>query len=164
MPAYLATSPILSDGAALMGAQLGKGLARHSDPAAGPPVQALGPLQSAGEKKRRKRRRKSKVDSLKREDSAKSSADEDMFPIEMSSDEEKEMDSSRWGGDYYNSEAHSAHVFKTVHFPFNVEVFSEFDAREFSWNTPMSDMFPIRPKFILRYTGHITPCWPKIKA
>ncbi|XP_048842443.1 phosphatidate phosphatase LPIN1-like isoform X2 [Brienomyrus brachyistius] len=95
VPAYLATSPILSDGAALMGAQLGKGLARHSDSPAGPPVQALGPLQSAGEKKRRKRRRKSKVDSLKREDSAKSSEAEDMFSIEMSSDEEKEMDSSR---------------------------------------------------------------------
>ncbi|XP_072558592.1 phosphatidate phosphatase LPIN1 isoform X1 [Paramormyrops kingsleyae] len=95
VPAYLATSPILSDGAALMGAQLGKGLARHSDPAAGPPIQALGPLQSAGEKKRRKRRRKSKVGSLKREDSAKSSEDEDMFSIEMSSDEEKEMDGSR---------------------------------------------------------------------
>ncbi|KAG7465652.1 hypothetical protein MATL_G00155790 [Megalops atlanticus] len=98
VPPYLATSPILSEGAALMEAQLGKGTCRNSDPAAGPPVQTLGPLQSAGEnglaKKRRKRRRKSKVESGRWEDSGDLSEEEDMFPIDMSSDEEKEAENS----------------------------------------------------------------------
>ncbi|KAJ8410266.1 hypothetical protein AAFF_G00202470 [Aldrovandia affinis] len=99
VPSYLATSPIMSEGAVLMSSQLGKGLARLSDPATGPSVQTLGALQSSGEngvvKKRRKRRRKSRVDSMKREDSGDHSENEDMFPIDMSSDEEKEPDSSR---------------------------------------------------------------------
>lgn len=50
-------------------------------------------------KKRRKKRRKSshKIDSLKREDVGDTSEDEDMFPIEISSEEEKEpMDNSRY--------------------------------------------------------------------
>ena len=45
---------------------------------------------------RRKRRRKSQLDSLKRDENMNTSEDEDMFPIEMSSDEEAEpLDSSR---------------------------------------------------------------------
>lgn len=51
-------------------------------------------------KKRRKKRRKSthKIDSLKREDThGDTSEDEDMFPIEISSEEEKEsLDNSRY--------------------------------------------------------------------
>lgn len=50
-------------------------------------------------KKRRKKRRKSthKLDSLKREDNGDTSEDEDMFLIEISSEEEKEpLDNSRY--------------------------------------------------------------------
>lgn len=50
-------------------------------------------------KKRRKKRRKSthKIDSLKREDNGDTSEDEDMFPIEISSDEENDLlDNSRY--------------------------------------------------------------------
>uniref|UniRef100_A0A8C9TLB1 phosphatidate phosphatase n=1 Tax=Scleropages formosus TaxID=113540 RepID=A0A8C9TLB1_SCLFO len=101
VPSYLATSPIISEGVALMGAQLGKGLTRLSDGGAvGPSIQTMGQLQGAGDngsmKKRRKRRRKCKVDSVKREDNEDNSEDEDLFPIDMSSDEEKELDGSRW--------------------------------------------------------------------
>lgn len=47
-------------------------------------------------KKRRKRRRKSQLDNLKRDESVNTSEDEDMFPIEMSSDEDTApMDGSR---------------------------------------------------------------------
>uniref|UniRef100_A0A8C9VZB6 phosphatidate phosphatase n=1 Tax=Scleropages formosus TaxID=113540 RepID=A0A8C9VZB6_SCLFO len=107
VPSYLATSPIISEGVALMGAQLGKGLTRLSDGGAvGPSIQTMGQLQGAGDngsmKKRRKRRRKCKVDSVKREDNEDNSEDEDLFPIDMSSDEEKELDGSRWvhGGQF----------------------------------------------------------------
>uniref|UniRef100_A0A672GU76 phosphatidate phosphatase n=1 Tax=Salarias fasciatus TaxID=181472 RepID=A0A672GU76_SALFA len=86
VPSYLATSPIMSDGVALMSSSLlGKG--------SGPPVQTLGSMGSSGEngsvmvKKRRKRRRKSRADSMRREESEEYSADEDMFSIDISSDE-----------------------------------------------------------------------------
>ncbi|KAL2098573.1 hypothetical protein ACEWY4_005053 [Coilia grayii] len=102
VPAYLATSPIMSEGSALMEAQLGKGGAssRHADSApGGPPVQTLGAAQSpgdgSGQKKRRKRRRKSQVDSMRREDAEGYSEDEDMFTIDMSSDEDKDLEDSR---------------------------------------------------------------------
>uniref|UniRef100_A0A8C5DI84 phosphatidate phosphatase n=1 Tax=Gouania willdenowi TaxID=441366 RepID=A0A8C5DI84_GOUWI len=81
VPFYLATSPILSDGAILMSKN------------AGPPIQSLGAMGSNGEssngmmKKRRKRRRKARADSVRREECEDYSADEDMFPIDMSSDE-----------------------------------------------------------------------------
>nr|XP_057913467.1 phosphatidate phosphatase LPIN1 isoform X2 [Doryrhamphus excisus] len=93
VPSYLATSPILSDGLVLMSSAL---MAKTS----GPPVQTLGSTGSGGEpgmtaatmmmKKRRKRRRKARVDSLKREESGDYSEDEDMFTIDISSDEEME--------------------------------------------------------------------------
>uniref|UniRef100_A0A8C9QUD4 phosphatidate phosphatase n=1 Tax=Scleropages formosus TaxID=113540 RepID=A0A8C9QUD4_SCLFO len=111
VPSYLATSPIISEGVALMGAQLGKGLTRLSDGGAvGPSIQTMGQLQGAGDngsmKKRRKRRRKCKVDSVKREDNEDNSEDEDLFPIDMSSDEEKELDGSRTASrDTYREEA-----------------------------------------------------------
>ncbi|XP_014847557.1 PREDICTED: phosphatidate phosphatase LPIN1 isoform X1 [Poecilia mexicana] len=94
VPSYLATSPILSDAAFSMSSPLmGK--------SSGPPVQILGSLGSNGEssgavtKKRRKRRRKSRADSTRREESGDYSADEDMFSIDISSDEEAEMEISR---------------------------------------------------------------------
>ncbi|KAL7889009.1 hypothetical protein AOLI_G00039830 [Acnodon oligacanthus] len=72
VPSYLATSPILSDAAVLMGSS----------------VQSLGPslsgTESSAVKKRRKRRRKFKVDSVKREPSAEYSEDEDVFTIDIS--------------------------------------------------------------------------------
>uniref|UniRef100_A0A8C9QXI9 phosphatidate phosphatase n=1 Tax=Scleropages formosus TaxID=113540 RepID=A0A8C9QXI9_SCLFO len=114
VPSYLATSPIISEGVALMGAQLGKGLTRLSDGGAvGPSIQTMGQLQGAGDngsmKKRRKRRRKCKVDSVKREDNEDNSEDEDLFPIDMSSDEEKELDGSRWvhGGQFLHERQES---------------------------------------------------------
>lgn len=91
VPSYLATSPIISEGSALMQAQMGKGTSRLSESGNGTTIQTLGPMQPPGDssimKKRRKRRRKSKVDSMKREDSG-DSEDEDMFPIDMSSDDD----------------------------------------------------------------------------
>lgn len=91
VPSYLATSPIISEGSALMQAQMGKGTSRLSESGNGTTIQTLGPMQPPGDssimKKRRKRRRKSKVDSMKREDNG-DSEDEDMFPIDMSSDDD----------------------------------------------------------------------------
>ncbi|XP_051908577.1 phosphatidate phosphatase LPIN1 isoform X2 [Hippocampus zosterae] len=92
VPSYLATSPIMSDGLVLMSSSL---MAKSS----GPPVQTLGSMGSSGEtgttammimKKRRKRRRKARTDSPKREESGDYSEDEDMFTIDISSDEEME--------------------------------------------------------------------------
>ncbi len=94
VPSYLATSPILSDGAVLMSSMMGK-------KSSGPPIQTLGSTGSAGEtgcsmmKKRRKRRRKARADSMRREESGDYSEDDDMFTIDMSSDEGAEMESSR---------------------------------------------------------------------
>ncbi|XP_018551631.1 phosphatidate phosphatase LPIN1 isoform X1 [Lates calcarifer] len=95
VPSYLATSPILSEGAVLISSSLigGKSL--------GPPVQTLGSTGANGEtgsgmmKKRRKRRRKARVDSMRREESGDYSEDEDMFTIDISSDEGTEMESNR---------------------------------------------------------------------
>ncbi|XP_014324680.1 phosphatidate phosphatase LPIN1 isoform X1 [Xiphophorus maculatus] len=94
VPSYLATSPILSDATFSMSSPLmGK--------SSGAPAQTLGSLGSNGEssgaitKKRRKRRRKSRAESTRREESGDYSADEDMFSIDISSDEETEMESSR---------------------------------------------------------------------
>uniref|UniRef100_A0AAX7U1M6 phosphatidate phosphatase n=1 Tax=Astatotilapia calliptera TaxID=8154 RepID=A0AAX7U1M6_ASTCA len=91
VPSYLATSPILSDGPVLMGK------------ISGTPIQNLCSVASNGEnsnvmmKKRRKRRRKARADSLRREESGDYSADEDMFPIDISSDEVAEMESNSPG-------------------------------------------------------------------
>ncbi|XP_052001219.1 phosphatidate phosphatase LPIN1-like isoform X1 [Xyrauchen texanus] len=98
MPSHLATSPIISEGSTLMQAQMGKGMSHLSESGTGTSIHTLGPTQAFGEssimKKRRKRRRKSKVDK-KREDNGDFSEDEDMFPIDLSSDEEKEATCSR---------------------------------------------------------------------
>src|SRR4029434_6529301 len=81
-----------------------KGAPRHGDMPPVPSIQTLGPSQSPGEgsgqqqKKRRKkkRRRKSQVDSVRREDTEGDSEDEDMFTIDMSSDEERALGDGRY--------------------------------------------------------------------
>ncbi|XP_054135944.1 phosphatidate phosphatase LPIN1 isoform X1 [Melozone crissalis] len=111
IPYHLSTSPILSEGTALMESQLkwnSIDRIRNLDTNASSqvPPQAHGSQPStetspvcSSVKKRRKKRRKSthKIDSLKREDThGDTSEDEDMFPIEISSEEEKEpLDNSR---------------------------------------------------------------------
>ncbi|XP_059684808.1 phosphatidate phosphatase LPIN1 isoform X2 [Gavia stellata] len=110
IPYHLSTSPILSEGTALMEAQLKRNSVdriRNLDTSASSqvPPQAHGSQPStetspvcSSVKKRRKKRRKSthKIDSLKREDNGDTSEGEDMFPIEISSEEEKEpLDNSR---------------------------------------------------------------------
>lgn len=101
IPMHLATSPILSEGASLMECQLRRNSvdrARGLDASAPAPALAPSEAPSGGSsvKKRRKRRRKSQLDSLKRDDNTNTSEDEDMFPIEMSSDEETDpLDCSR---------------------------------------------------------------------
>lgn len=101
IPMYLATSPILSEGAARMESQLKRNSVdriRCLDPttaAQGLPPSDTPSTGSLG-KKRRKRRRKAQLDNLKRDDNVNTSEDEDMFPIEMSSDEDTApMDGSR---------------------------------------------------------------------
>ncbi|XP_041703779.1 phosphatidate phosphatase LPIN1 isoform X2 [Coregonus clupeaformis] len=100
IPSYLATSPIVSQGAELMEAQLGRGMSRLSDPAS-LSVQTLGFQQTTGGggmmtiKKRRKRRRKERESGGgRREESGEYSEDEDMFTIDMSTDEEREQDNT----------------------------------------------------------------------
>ncbi|KAI4830875.1 hypothetical protein KUCAC02_002478 [Chaenocephalus aceratus] len=103
VPSYLATSPIVSTGAELMESQLGRGTFRHHDtiPCGSLPVQSLGMLQSDGGmiKKRRKRRRKARPEAgggggRREESDEEFSEDQDMFTIDLSSDEEREGDSS----------------------------------------------------------------------
>ncbi|XP_027476996.2 phosphatidate phosphatase LPIN1 isoform X2 [Zalophus californianus] len=101
IPMYLATSPILSEGASRMECQMKRSSAdriRNLDPSASgqalPPSEA--PSSGSLVKKRRKRRRKSQLDTLKRDDNVNTSEDEDMFPIEMSSDDQADpLDDSR---------------------------------------------------------------------
>uniref|UniRef100_A0A8D3DC99 phosphatidate phosphatase n=1 Tax=Scophthalmus maximus TaxID=52904 RepID=A0A8D3DC99_SCOMX len=97
VPSYLATSPIMSDGAALMSSSL-------MGNSFGPPLQTLGSAGGNGEtgggmmmmmKKRRKRRRKARADSVRREESGDYSEDQDMFTIDISSDEGSSTPSSR---------------------------------------------------------------------
>ncbi|XP_013880489.1 phosphatidate phosphatase LPIN1 [Austrofundulus limnaeus] len=98
VPSYLATSPILSVGEELMQSQI------DNIPCSPLPVQNLGAQQGDGgaSKKRRKRRRKARPadggggPGGRREESGEEfSEDEDMFTIDLSSDDEKEGDSSR---------------------------------------------------------------------
>ncbi|XP_035008379.1 phosphatidate phosphatase LPIN1 isoform X1 [Hippoglossus stenolepis] len=105
VPSYLATSPIMSIGEELMESQLGRGTLRHHDtiPCNSLPVQSQGHQQSDGvvNKKRRKRRRKIRQEGGgggggRREESGEEfSEDEDMFTIDLSTDEEREADDSR---------------------------------------------------------------------
>ncbi|XP_073481462.1 phosphatidate phosphatase LPIN1 isoform X2 [Aquarana catesbeiana] len=102
IPSYLATSPILLDGASLMEAQLKRSSVEWTRG-----LDSTGSSQNPGNthlsqpnpdnvmsgsvKKRRKRRRKSKLDNLKRDDNGDTSEDDDMFSMEMSSEEEAEL-------------------------------------------------------------------------
>ncbi|KAM4771208.1 phosphatidate phosphatase LPIN1 [Rhinophrynus dorsalis] len=101
IPSHLATSPILFDGGALMEAQLKRNSmdwSRNIDvsgssqaPVSTHSAQASTETVTVGSgKKRRKRRRKSKLDNIKREGNGDTTEDEDMFTIDMSSDEEAE--------------------------------------------------------------------------
>ncbi|XP_075057521.1 phosphatidate phosphatase LPIN1 isoform X2 [Mixophyes fleayi] len=102
IPSHLATSPILLEGASLMETQLKRNPAewtRSLDPSGSSQTPGNMYLAQPGTdnstsgsvKKRRKRRRKSKLDNLKREDNGDTTEDEDMFPIDMSSEEETEL-------------------------------------------------------------------------
>ncbi|XP_029452737.1 LOW QUALITY PROTEIN: phosphatidate phosphatase LPIN1 [Rhinatrema bivittatum] len=108
IPSHLATSPILLEGAALMESQQKRNDIEHlrGGDSSGSSQMPLtiraspngmeNPIVCSSGKKRRKRRRKSKLDSLKREDNKDDTEDENMFPIEMSSEEENEsLDNSR---------------------------------------------------------------------
>ncbi|XP_061820305.1 phosphatidate phosphatase LPIN1 isoform X3 [Nerophis lumbriciformis] len=101
VPAYLATSPILSTGAELMESQLSRNSARHHDMLCGSlPVQIIGLQQGDGgmSKKRRKRRRKARPDEGggRKDGSGEEFSDDDnMFTIDLSSDEEREGDAGR---------------------------------------------------------------------
>lgn len=110
IPYHLATSPILSEGAALMESQLKRNLmdrvrnleSTGSSQVSIPGLASQSAIESASicvsVKKRRKRRRKSthKLDSLKREEHGDTSEDEEMFSIQISSEEENEpVDSMR---------------------------------------------------------------------
>ncbi|XP_029313906.1 phosphatidate phosphatase LPIN1 [Cottoperca gobio] len=110
VPSYLATSPIMSTGAELMESQLGRGSFRLHDtiPCCALPVQSLGLQQSDGGiiKKRRRRRRKPRPEAVggggggRREESEEEfSEDQDMFTIDLSSDEERGGDSRPVYGD-----------------------------------------------------------------
>ncbi|XP_074847379.1 phosphatidate phosphatase LPIN1 isoform X2 [Carettochelys insculpta] len=97
VPSHLATSPILTEGAALMESQLKRNLIdRGSSQVSIPSLASQSAVESSSicgsVKKRRKRRRKSthKLDSLKREDNGDTSEDEEMFPMQISSEEENE--------------------------------------------------------------------------
>ncbi|XP_072354900.1 phosphatidate phosphatase LPIN1 isoform X2 [Scyliorhinus torazame] len=104
VPSHLATSPILvSEGAAPKEGTVGRSFLdrpRNFESCGSTPasisihVTQASPenqLSCSSVKKRRKRRRKSRVDSVKRDDNADSSENEDMFPIEISSEEETEF-------------------------------------------------------------------------
>ncbi|XP_067345218.1 phosphatidate phosphatase LPIN1 isoform X1 [Channa argus] len=106
VPPYLATSPIMSTGAELMESQRGRSSSRQHDTitCSSLPVQNLGPQQSDGgtTKKRRKRRKKARPEigaggggGRRDENMDEFSEDEDMFTIDLSSDEEREGDSNR---------------------------------------------------------------------
>nr|XP_057945092.1 phosphatidate phosphatase LPIN1 [Doryrhamphus excisus] len=102
VPAYLATSPIMSTGAELMESQLSRNSTRHHDSmlCGSLPAQSIGPQQgdSGMSKKRRKRRRKARPDGgggRKDESGEEFSDDDSMFTIDLSSDEEREGDAGR---------------------------------------------------------------------
>ncbi|XP_044273880.1 phosphatidate phosphatase LPIN1 isoform X1 [Varanus komodoensis] len=102
IPYHLATSPIISEGSALMELQLKRNSAdriRNLDGATPSQLSNTAPSvaesnsASSSVKKRRKRRRRSthKIDTSKRDENADTTEDENMFPIEISSSEENEL-------------------------------------------------------------------------
>ncbi|XP_034965721.2 phosphatidate phosphatase LPIN1 isoform X2 [Zootoca vivipara] len=103
IPYHLATSPILTEGTALMELQLKRNSVdrlRNMDTGSSSQLptsvlsSAVEPTPSScSVKKRRKRRRRSahKIDTSKRDENDDTTEDENMFPIEISSDEENEL-------------------------------------------------------------------------
>ncbi|XP_078503912.1 phosphatidate phosphatase LPIN1 isoform X1 [Lissotriton helveticus] len=102
IPSHLATSPILLEGLTLIEAQLKRNSidrVRNLDAAGTAQASTTTYMSQSGTensalcgsvKKRRRKRRKSKLDNIKRDDNRDTTEEEDMFPIEMSSDEENE--------------------------------------------------------------------------
>lgn len=120
IPSYLTTSPIMSEGKEFMQTKLGTAASYLHDniPCSTLPVQSLGPQDGGTSKKRKKRRRKARPEggggtAGRREESGeKFSEDEDMFTIDLSSDE-KEGDTSRsvcndWGSTSNSNSYHMA--------------------------------------------------------
>uniref|UniRef100_A0A672R562 phosphatidate phosphatase n=1 Tax=Sinocyclocheilus grahami TaxID=75366 RepID=A0A672R562_SINGR len=141
VPCHLATSPIISEGSALMQAQVGKGTSRLSHSGNETSIQTLGSMQahcdSSIMKKRRKRRRKSQVDSMKREDNGDFSEDEDMFPIDMSSDDDTETTGSR-----SEQTEDMEKVFNLINIiPHDFHVI--LNLYEFFWNTKTLELMPL---------------------
>ncbi|KAF6735885.1 Phosphatidate phosphatase LPIN1 [Oryzias melastigma] len=134
IPSYLATSPILSDGPVLKNSSL-----KNS----GPPIQTFGSMGSNGEngsmKKRRKRRRKCRADSTRREDSGDYYADEDMFAIDISSDEGTEKENNRSSSRDVLREETTAGSFKQS------GVYTRSDGEWSPFNSPTSSR-PTSPK------------------
>ncbi|XP_078255399.1 phosphatidate phosphatase LPIN1 isoform X2 [Rhinoraja longicauda] len=104
VPSHLATSPIItSEGAALMEATVGRsfldkqrnlestGTLQASASVHITPSSLENQSNSSSAKKRRKRRRKSRLDSTRRDAIGDTSENEDMFLIEISSEEETEL-------------------------------------------------------------------------
>ncbi|XP_055491298.1 phosphatidate phosphatase LPIN1 isoform X2 [Leucoraja erinacea] len=104
VPSHLATSPIItSEGAALMEATMGRsfldkqrnlestGTLQASTSVHITPSSLENQSSSSSAKKRRKKRRKSRLDSIRRDTVGDTSENEDMFPIEISSEEEAEL-------------------------------------------------------------------------
>ncbi|XP_032877469.1 phosphatidate phosphatase LPIN1 isoform X2 [Amblyraja radiata] len=104
VPSHLATSPIItSEGAALMEAAIGRsfldkqrnlestGTLQASTSVHITPSSLENQSSSSSAKKRRKKRRKSRLDSIRRDTVGDTSENEDMFPIEISSEEEAEL-------------------------------------------------------------------------
>ncbi|KAK7913127.1 hypothetical protein WMY93_013338 [Mugilogobius chulae] len=94
IPSYLATSPIISTGEELMASQLNRTSSQHYDISlcSSLPVHSLGPQNDGMSKKRRKRRRRLRPDGVGgRRDESELSEDEDMFTIDLSSDEDNDM-------------------------------------------------------------------------
>ncbi|CAL9701915.1 unnamed protein product [Knipowitschia caucasica] len=90
IPSYLATSPIISIGEELMQAQLNRRASLRHDICGSLPVHNLGAENDgSSSKKRRKRRRRVRPDEGGgRRDDSDGSEDEDMFTIDLSSDED----------------------------------------------------------------------------
>ncbi|XP_055010583.1 phosphatidate phosphatase LPIN1 isoform X2 [Boleophthalmus pectinirostris] len=95
IPSYLATSPIISIGEELMESQLNRTPSQRHDISlcSSLPVQNLGPQTDGGmSKKRRKRRRRVRPGGGGgRKDDSELSEDEDMFTIDLSSDEDSDI-------------------------------------------------------------------------
>ncbi|XP_037343127.2 phosphatidate phosphatase LPIN1 isoform X2 [Pungitius pungitius] len=112
VPSYLATSPIMSTGAELMESHFGRRSSRHHDAilCSSLAIQSLGQQQSDGGiiKKRRKRRKKTRPEAgggggggggRREESGGEFSEDQDMFTIDLSSDEERDGDNRPAYGD-----------------------------------------------------------------